>query len=165
MLVLTDVESEVCCFLALSERMNSREPLPRLDWRLTSGTLLQLGESPSAVFLRRRALWRCRRARQLRLSPSKEVRSWKRPHCWQKRWRLPSLMMLLTCGRDCNFSAVSMTLDFAPLSRLSMRASLSADCLKFCAFTILCSVQLLALLPASPAMPNNYSLLPKPGRI
>ena len=68
-----------------------------LDWRLTGGALPALGASLSAVFLRRRALWRCRRARQLRLSPSKDVRSWKRPHCWQKRWRLPSRMMLLTC--------------------------------------------------------------------
>ena len=96
-LQLTDAESEVCCFLELSERRYSREPRGMLDWRLTGGALPALGASLSAVFLRRRALWRCRRARQLRLSPSKDVRSWKRPHCWQKRWRLPSRMMLLTC--------------------------------------------------------------------
>ena len=94
---LTDAESEVCCFLELSERMNSRVFLERLDCLLTGGALLALGRSLSAVFFLRRALWRCRRALQLRLSPSKDVTSWKRPHCWQKRWRFPSLMMLLTC--------------------------------------------------------------------
>ena len=68
---LTEAESEVCCFLELS----LREPRPRLDCLLTVAVLLALGASTSAVFLRRRALWRCSRARQLRLSPSKEVRS------------------------------------------------------------------------------------------
>ena len=68
---LTEAESEVCCFLELSVR----EPRPMLDCLLTVAGLLALGASTSVVFLRRRALWRCSRARQLRLSPSKDVRS------------------------------------------------------------------------------------------
>ena len=84
--------------------LSVREPRPMLDCLLTVAGLLALGASTSAVFLRRRALWRCSRARQLRLSPSKDVRSWKRPHCWQKRCRFPSRMMLLTCKRTSTLS-------------------------------------------------------------
>ena len=47
-----------------------------------------------SVFLRRLALCRCRRALQLRLSPSNSDSTWNRPHCWQKRCLLPSLTTL-----------------------------------------------------------------------
>lgn len=111
--------------------MNSRLFLERLDCLLTGGALLALGRSLSAVFFLRRALWRCRRALQLRLSPSKDVTSWKRPHCWQKRWRFPSLMMLLTCCTRPESSSITAMSGYCCLgpsedlhARLSVREAL-----------------------------------------